>query len=83
MSVASESVTSTLRDLALGQRARIVAIRGRDAAVRRLHDLGLVPGTPVRLIRRAPLGCPLEIVVRGVHLSLRSSEAVRVDVETL
>jgi Fe2+ transport system protein FeoA len=46
-----------------------------------LMDLGLVPGTTIRYIRCAPLGDPLELVVRGTHLSLRRAEAARVHVE--
>ena len=56
-------------------------IDGDAPAVRRLMDLGLVPGTTVRLVRRAPLGDPLEVIVRGTHLSLRRSEAGRFHVE--
>jgi len=41
----------------------------------RLMELGLVPGTHVRFVRRAPLGDPLEVEVRGYRLSLRHSEA--------
>jgi ferrous iron transport protein A len=58
-------------------------VDGEAPSVRRLMDLGLVPGTPVRLVRSAPLGDPLELVVRGTHLSLRRSEASRVHVEPL
>ena len=44
----------------------------------RLMELGLVPGTKVELVRFAPLGDPVEIRVRGYHLSLRKHEAVHV-----
>ena len=54
---------------------------GGARPVRRLMDLGLVPGHAVRYVRAAPLGDPLELVVRGTHLSLRRSEAGRVHVE--
>jgi ferrous iron transport protein A len=64
-----------------GTSAIIQDIDGDGPLVRRLMDLGLVPGTPVRYIRSAPLGDPLELVVRGTHLSLRRSEAARVHVE--
>ena len=48
----------------------------------RLREMGLLPGTPVTLIRTAPLGDPLEIKVRGYHLTLRKSEAEHIVVET-
>lgn len=47
----------------------------------RLRELGLLPGTLVKLIRRAPMGDPLEFSVRGSLLSLRKSEAEMIDVE--
>ncbi|HEX5131257.1 MAG TPA: FeoA family protein [Candidatus Krumholzibacteria bacterium] len=70
-----------LDHLAPGAEAIVLAIDGEGPSVRRLMDLGFVPGTPVRFIRSAPLGDPLELVVRGMHLSLRRSEAARVHVE--
>ncbi len=56
-------------------------IDGEGPSVRRLMALGLVPGTRVAFVRTAPLGDPLEVIVRGTHLSLRRSEAERVHVE--
>ena len=75
--------TVRLDRLAPGESAIIQGIDGDGPLVRRLMDLGLVPGTPVRYVRSAPLGDPLELVVRGTHLSLRRSEAARVHVETV
>jgi ferrous iron transport protein A len=45
-------------------------------------ELGLVPGTPVQVVRRAPLGDPVELRVRRTHLSIRRSEAELVYVES-
>jgi ferrous iron transport protein A len=70
-----------LDHLVPGARAVILDIEGDGPLVRRLMDLGLVPGTAIRYIRSAPFGDPLELVVRGMHLSLRRSEAARVHVE--
>jgi len=64
-----------------GASAIIMGIEGDGPLARRLMDLGLVPGTAIRFVRSAPLGDPLELVVRGTHLSLRRSEAARVHVE--
>lgn len=71
-----------LAELSPGDRCVIRGIEGEPAVVRRLMELGLVPGTPVELVRRAPLGCPYELRVRGTHLSIRKSEAERVHVES-
>jgi ferrous iron transport protein A len=47
----------------------------------RLREMGMLPGTRVRLVRKAPLGDPIEIEVRGYHLTLRLQEAQGVVVE--
>jgi Fe2+ transport system protein FeoA len=72
----SMSATATLCDLADGATAVIQDIpAGHDEHITRLRELGLVPGTKVRLVRRAPLGDPLEVAVRGSRLAMRRSEA--------
>ncbi len=64
-----------LSDLPVGARARVVEIGGERNFRRRLMELGLLPGTPVRLVRKADIGGILEVEVRGCHLSLRQAEA--------
>jgi ferrous iron transport protein A len=64
-----------LSDLPVGARARVVEIGGERGFRRRLMELGLLPGTTVRLVRKADIGGILEVEVRGCHLSLRHSEA--------
>jgi len=73
--------TATLADLDPGQTATVVRIQGRGTLRRRLMDLGLIAGTPVTMERTAPLGDPLEILVKSTHLSLRRQEAAEVQVE--
>jgi ferrous iron transport protein A len=73
--------TTSLDRLSPGKHGIVRGIEGDAPSVRRLMDLGLVPGTRVRMVRAAPLGDPLELLVRGTHLSLRRSEAGRVHVE--
>ena len=70
----------TLGDVAVGESCEVVAVRGERRAALRLLEMGLVPGTVVEVRRVAPLGDPLELRVRGYALSLRRSEAARVDV---
>lgn len=50
-------------------------LKATGPARRRLQDMGLVPGVEVAVVRLAPLGDPVEIMVRGYHLSLRRDEA--------
>ncbi len=72
-----------LNQLKIGQRARLVRIAGRGELHKRLVDMGLVPGAVVGVERVAPLGDPIEIKLRGYHLSLRREEAALITVETL
>jgi ferrous iron transport protein A len=69
-----------LTDLRPGETAEVVAVSGDDAIGRRLLDLGLLPGTPVTVMRRAPLGDPVVYELRGYRLCLRRSEAARISV---
>ena len=72
--------TVSLDALEAGTHARVTAVRGSAAVARRLMEMGVVPGAPVRVIKAAPLGDPLEVRVRNYHLALRRSEAQTVSV---
>lgn len=71
----------TLSDLKSGDRARVTAVGGAGEAARRLMDLGLIRGTAVEVVRKAPLGDPIEVRIRGFMLSLRRTEADHITVE--
>ena len=64
-----------LIDLPDGLERRLVRIEGDRAFRRRLMELGLLPGTPVRVVRRAEIGGVLELEVRRARLTVRTSEA--------
>ena len=68
----------TLDSLSPGQRAVISDVSGDDAISVRLMEMGLLDGEEIELIGRAPLGDPLEFLIRGYRLSLRAEEARRV-----
>jgi ferrous iron transport protein A len=72
--------TVSLDTLRAGTHARVHAVGGAGALARRLMEMGVVPGAPVRVIKTAPLGDPLEVRVRNYHLALRRSEAQTVSV---
>ena len=78
----SEAPAASLDRLRVGARARVLAVRGEGAVTRRLMEMGVVPGAPVRVIKSAPLGDPLEVRVRNYHLALRRSEAQTISVVT-
>ena len=73
----------TLAELKPGERAHIVEIKGDDEAAERLMEMGLVEATAIEVVRFAPMGDPIEIAVRGYHLTLRKVEAANVIVEKI
>ena len=70
-----------LSQLPIGAQAMVREFPRQDAVFLRLREMGVLPGTVITLVRAAPLGDPLEIQVRGYHLTLRRSEAEYVMVE--
>ncbi len=68
--------------LALREHATVVGVHGSGNLRLRLLEMGFVPGTRVSLVKRAPLGDPLEFSLRGSHLSLRTREAEMIEVTT-
>jgi ferrous iron transport protein A len=56
-------------------------LEGRGAVLVRLREMGVLPGTPLALVRTAPLGDPLAIEVRGYRLTVRKEDAFHVVVE--
>ena len=74
----------TLNDLRdVGQSGRITDVTGDDAIAVRLMEMGLTDGEEIELLGFAPLGDPVEFLVRGYRLSLRKTEAARVAIEPL
>jgi len=73
---------SSLAEVPLGNEATVHAMDGPRAIRRRLLEMGLVPGTRVRVVTIAPLGDPLQIEVRGGQWSIRRSEARQIAVNT-
>lgn len=73
----------SLDRLKAGERGVIQCFKERGELERRLMELGLVPGTEVLVKRFAPLGDPMELVVRGYHLSLRKEDAAKIMVKRM
>lgn len=71
----------TLHHALPGSASRIRRLSGEPGLRERLAELGLTPGQTVRLLRRAPLGDPLEVLVRGYRLAIRREEAEAIEVE--
>ncbi|MGN0814852.1 MAG: ferrous iron transport protein A [Candidatus Coproplasma sp.] len=70
-----------LSDFVVGESGKIVKVNGEGAIRRRLFDMGVTPMAEVTLRKKAPLGDPLEVTIRGYELTLRKIEAACVEVE--
>lgn len=73
--------TNLLSRLKPGDHGKIVRVSGSGALKRRILEMGLVPGTPVQVKGMAPMGDPIEVLVKGYSLTLRRQEAEAVTVE--
>jgi len=73
--------TVTLKDLRPGERARVLCCRGSGSVFQRLCEMGFIEGAPLRMVRYAPLGDPIEVELSDYHLSLRKAEAGMIEVE--
>lgn len=71
----------TLDTFAVGERGVVTAVAGEGKVRRRLFDMGVTPGAEVMLRKRAPLGDPVEVSIRGYELTLRKAEAAAVMTE--
>jgi ferrous iron transport protein A len=78
-----EKEINTAAHLLPGEKASIVKISGRAHLRRRLLDMGVVQGAVIQMIRQAPLGDPIDIKIKGYHLSLRKSEACQITIKRL
>jgi Fe2+ transport system protein FeoA len=72
-----------LSGLLPGQRGRIVAVNVADSNKGRILEMGLTVGATIEVVRFAPLGDPMELKVRGAHISLRKAEASGVRVQRI
>lgn len=70
----------TLDQLPVGKSALITAVGGEGALRRRLLDMGLIPKTRVLVRRIAPMGDPIELMLRGYELTIRLEDAAKITV---
>ena len=71
----------TLRDVKVGETAKVVKLHGEGAVKRRIMDMGITRGVEVYIRKLAPLGDPVEVNVRDYELSLRKADAEMIEVE--
>ena len=70
-----------MSDFVAGESGKIKAVTGEGRIRRRLFDMGVTPGAELVMRKKAPLGDPMEITLRGYELTLRKAEAACVEVE--
>ncbi len=71
----------TLREVKVGGTAKVVKLHGEGPVKRRIMDMGITKGVEIYVRKVAPLGDPLELMVRGYELSLRKADAEMIEVE--
>lgn len=71
----------TLEEVNIGSTCKVVKVTGEGKIRRRLFDMGITQGTEIYVRKRAPLGDPIEVTLRGYELTLRKDEAQLVEVE--
>lgn len=74
---------TTLNDLTVGERGIVTELQTDGKLTRRLIDMGVTSGSEVTFLRTAPLGDPIEFMVRGYRLGIRKSEAKKIIVEKI
>ncbi|MEO6590576.1 MAG: FeoA domain-containing protein [Pyrinomonadaceae bacterium] len=70
----------TLANLQIGSEAKVTKINGNNGITKRLMEMGVVPGVAVKVVKSAPFGDPIQILVRGYNLAMRKSEADVIEV---
>ena len=73
----------TLDQIEKGETGLVKNVEGDGKIRRRLFDMGVTPGARVTLRKKAPMGDPIEITIRGYELSLRKAEAALVNIEVV
>ena len=71
----------TLKEVPIGETAKVVKLHGEGAIKRRIMDMGITRGTEIYIRKVAPLGDPIEVTVRGYELSLRKADADMIEIE--
>lgn len=70
----------TLDMIGCGETVKVIAVRGEGLLRRRILEMGITKGSDVKVETIAPLGDPIEIIVRGYKLSIRKSDAASIEV---
>ena len=74
-------ISKKLSQFKTGETGTVVIVNGEGQVRRRLFDMGITPGCEIYLRKKAPLGDPIEVSLRGYELTLRKDEAELVEME--
>ena len=70
----------TLKELKIGASARVLKVGGEGALRQHFLDMGVIPGEEITLIKYAPMGDPMELMIHGYELTLRLADAAQIDI---
>ena len=76
-----DKIKMTLKDLEIGESARIKTVGGNGALRQHFLDMGVIPGAETTVVKFAPMGDPMELQIHGYELTLRLAEARQIEVE--
>lgn len=71
----------TLKDIKIGESAKIISVGGDGALRQHFLDMGIIPGVEIKVVKYAPMGDPIEILIHGYKLTLRVAEAAQLEVQ--
>ena len=73
----------TLRELELGRTGIIRTVGGQGALRQHFLDMGVIPGAEVTVVKYAPMGDPVELMIHGYQLTLRLDDAAKIEIEEI
>lgn len=73
----------TLKDLEIGKSAKVISVGGEGALRQHFLDMGVIPGAKVTLVKYAPMGDPMELLIHGYTLTLRLADAGEIEIEPI
>ena len=76
----TQNTQMTLRDLHIGQTATITSVGGEGSLRQHFLDMGVIPGAEVTLVKYAPMGDPMELLIHGYELTLRLADAEKIEI---
>ena len=81
--VRKERVEMTLKDLPIGKTATVKSVGGEGELRQHFLDMGIIPKAEITMVKYAPMGDPVELRIRSYELSLRLSDAEKIEIENV